>query len=137
MNTKELFKTILMGHRWRRKWHPTPVFLPGESQGWRSLVGCRLWGRTESDMTEAPQQLAMGHRRCTVSLRCIMLYLSALCRYVFFYKLKIECLWQPYIDQVHQHLFFPNSICSLYVSMTYFGNSSNILSFSLSLYLLW
>ena len=32
-------------------WHPTPVFLPGESQ--RSLVGCRLWGRTESDTTEA------------------------------------------------------------------------------------
>ena len=30
---------------WRRKWQPTPVFLPGESQGW-SLVGCRLWGRT-------------------------------------------------------------------------------------------
>ena len=29
---------------WRRKWHPTPVFLPGESQGWGSLVGCRLWG---------------------------------------------------------------------------------------------
>ena len=28
---------------WRRKWQPTPVFLPGESQGWRSLVGCRLW----------------------------------------------------------------------------------------------
>ena len=38
---------------WRRKWQPTPVFLPGESQGWRSLVGCRLWGRTESDTTEA------------------------------------------------------------------------------------
>ena len=31
----------------------TPVFLPGESQGWGSLVGCRLWGRTESDTTEA------------------------------------------------------------------------------------
>ena len=29
---------------WRRKWQPTPVFLPGESQGRRSLVGCRLWG---------------------------------------------------------------------------------------------
>ena len=39
--------------RWRRKWQPTPVFLPGESQGWGSLVGCRLWGRTESDTTEA------------------------------------------------------------------------------------
>ena len=34
---------------WRRKWQPTPVFLPGESQGWRSLVGSRLWGRTELD----------------------------------------------------------------------------------------
>ena len=34
-------------------WQPTPVFLPGESQGWGSLVGCCLWGRTESDMTEA------------------------------------------------------------------------------------
>ena len=39
--------------RWRRKWQPTPVFLPGESQGWRSLVGCRLGGRTELDTTEA------------------------------------------------------------------------------------
>ena len=38
---------------WRRKWQPTPVFLPGEAQGRRSLVGCRLWGRTESDTTEA------------------------------------------------------------------------------------
>ena len=32
---------------WRRKWQPTPVFLPGESQGRGSLVGCRLWGCTE------------------------------------------------------------------------------------------
>ena len=39
--------------RWRRKWQPTPVFLPGESQGWGSLVGCHLWGRTESNTTEA------------------------------------------------------------------------------------
>ena len=37
---------------WRRKWQPTPVFLPGESQGRGSLVGCHLWGRTESDMTD-------------------------------------------------------------------------------------
>ena len=41
---------------WRRKWQPTPVFLPGESQGWRSLVGCHLWGPSESDTTEATQQ---------------------------------------------------------------------------------
>ena len=37
---------------WRRKWQPTPVFLPGESQGWGSLVGYRLWGHPESDTTE-------------------------------------------------------------------------------------
>ena len=41
---------------WRRKWQPTPLFLPRESQGWGSLVGCHLWGRTESDTTEATQQ---------------------------------------------------------------------------------
>ena len=43
-------------HDWRRKWQPTPVFFPGESQGesqgQRSLLGCRLWGRTESDTTD-------------------------------------------------------------------------------------
>ena len=37
---------------WRRKWQLTPVFLPRESQGQGSLVGCRLWGHAESDMTE-------------------------------------------------------------------------------------
>ena len=41
---------------WRRKWQPTPVFLPGESQGQGILVGCRLCGRRESDMTEVTQQ---------------------------------------------------------------------------------
>jgi len=39
--------------RWRRKWQPTPVFFPGESQGRGSLVGCCLWGHSELDMTEA------------------------------------------------------------------------------------
>ena len=37
---------------WRWKWQPTPVFLPVESQGWGSPVGCHLWGHTESDTTE-------------------------------------------------------------------------------------
>ena len=41
---------------WRRKWKPTPAFLPGESQGQESLVGCRLWGHTELDTTEATWQ---------------------------------------------------------------------------------
>ena len=44
--------SLFTSMHWRRKWQPTPMFLPGESQGWRSLVGCRLWGHTESDMTD-------------------------------------------------------------------------------------
>ena len=42
---------------WRRQWHPTPVLLPGISNRRRSLVGCRRWGRTESDTTEVTQLL--------------------------------------------------------------------------------
>ena len=34
---------------WRRRWHPTPVLLPGKSHGWRTLVGCSPWGRWGSD----------------------------------------------------------------------------------------
>ena len=41
---------------WRRKWQPTPVFLPGESQEQGSLVGCCLWDRTELDTTEVTQE---------------------------------------------------------------------------------
>ena len=60
MGTGVICKNVLLAKtaplKWRRKWQPTPVFLPGESQGQRSLVGCHLWGRTESDTTEATQQ---------------------------------------------------------------------------------
>ena len=59
---------------WRRKWQPTPVFLPGESQGRRSLVGCRPWGRTESDMTEAmQQQQQQQQQQQPYDLLCIVL----------------------------------------------------------------
>ena len=44
---------------WRRKWQPTPVFLPGESQGQRSLAGYSPWGRKELDTTE---QLHLSYR---------------------------------------------------------------------------
>ena len=42
--TRDLFR--------RRQWHLTPVLLPGKSHGRRNLVGCRPWGREESDTTE-------------------------------------------------------------------------------------
>ena len=52
---------------WRRKWQPTPVFLPGESQGRGSLVGCHLWGRTEShdwsDLTATGQIMLSNSMR--------------------------------------------------------------------------
>ena len=37
---------------WRKNWQPTPVFLPGEAHGQRSLAGYSPWGRKESDTTE-------------------------------------------------------------------------------------
>ena len=45
---------------WRRKWHPTPVLLPGESHGRRSLVGYSPWGRKESDTTEQLHSLMLS-----------------------------------------------------------------------------
>ena len=47
----------------RRQWHSTPVLLPGESHGRRSLVGCSPWGHYESDTTE--------WLHCHFSLSCI------------------------------------------------------------------
>ena len=68
---------------WRRKWQPTPVFLPGESQGQGSLVGCCLWGHTESDMTEATQQqkqqLQITYSALLFSLLKCFLYFSNEC----------------------------------------------------------
>ena len=67
---------------WRRKWQPTPVFLPGESQGRGSLVGCRLWGRTESDTTEATQQQQQTRNARSVSSFFFLLpflFLTGIC----------------------------------------------------------
>ena len=52
LDTTERLPSLFTFMHWRRKWQPTPVFLPGESQGRGSLVGCHLWGSTELDTTE-------------------------------------------------------------------------------------
>ena len=49
MCSRPSFFSLFMFTFWRRKWQSTPVFLPGESHGWRTLVGCSPWGRKESD----------------------------------------------------------------------------------------
>ena len=78
---------------WRRKWQPTPVFLPGESQGWRtllgwgSLVGCRLWGRTELDTTEATwqqQQQLLGE----TTLGNLTFQIAVLLQFVHFTRVR-------------------------------------------------
>ena len=63
---------------WRRKWQPTPVFLPGESQGWGSLMGCRLWGRT------------VGHDWSDLAV-AKLLYFDYCIPILFFFLLKDKC----------------------------------------------
>ena len=67
---------------WRRKWQPTPVFLPGESQGRGSLVGCRLWGHTESDTTEATSQQHLVLYSRTLFIHLLSHYCSENSSYV-------------------------------------------------------
>ena len=55
---------------WRRKWQPTPVFLPGESHGQRSLAGYSPRGRTESDTAERLHSLTHSHTICMATARC-------------------------------------------------------------------
>ena len=62
----------------RRQWHPTPVLLPGESQGQRSLVGGHLWGSIELDTTER-----LSSSSSCVSFRCTAKWLSYTCTYIY------------------------------------------------------
>ena len=76
---------------WRRKWQPTLVFLPAESQGQGSLVGCRLWGHTESDMTEATYQ----QQRCVTVFLCFNLSIPD----------NIRCAASLHMLICHVHIF--------------------------------
>ena len=58
---------------WRRKWRPTPVFLPGEFQGQRSLEGYSPWGRKESDMTEQLIHTLLT-KRFIDPIKCIIIH---------------------------------------------------------------
>jgi len=72
---------------WRRKWQPTPVFLPGESQGRGSLLGCCLWGRTESGMTERlSSSSSIPLYICTTSLSTDLWWIIRLLSYLGYCK---------------------------------------------------
>ena len=117
---------------WRRKWQPTPVFLPGESRGQRSLVGCSSWGRKESDMTE------WLHSLTKVGKASLILPWSG-----YFYKFKqkrkiINALkklqkWQPHYQITEFGIFHViifsevEKICSwmgikIYINIVFMGS---------------
>ena len=71
---------------WRMKWQPTPVFLPGESQGQGSLVGCRVWDHTESDTTKVTQQQQLSKK----PVRSVM---SNFLQLYGLYPARLLCPW--------------------------------------------
>ena len=104
---------------WRRKWQPTPVFLPGESQGWWSLVGCRLWG--------CP---TVGHDRSDLAAwiyleRWIVFYVS----FIWFINCQ-EYSWLSSMKEVEFSPFntsqFPTLSCNFDYFITYYIAYKNI-----------
>ena len=93
---------------WRRKWQPTPLFLPGESQGRGSLVGCRLWDRTVghdcSDLAAAAAFNSYFFTLCNVSL-CFLLHLPQFRSSLFLF---VCCK--------NLSLFYPSPVLLLYSS---------------------
>ena len=87
---------------WRRKWQPTPVFLPGESQGQRGLVGCRLWGRTESDMTEVTYSSSSSGR-----ILCVLAHL--LLTKTLRGKYNCACILQRKKNETERLMLCPSS----------------------------
>ena len=63
---------------WRRKWQPTPVFLPGESHAQRSLAGSSPWGHRDSDTTEQlRKKIAVSLNIGKLSLKCLKITLMS------------------------------------------------------------
>ena len=59
-----MYMCICIYTLWRRKWQPTPVFLPGESHGQRSLADHDPWGRRESDTAEVTEHAYIHTYAC-------------------------------------------------------------------------
>ena len=93
---------------WRRKWQLTPVFLPGESHGWRSLVGYSPWGCKESDTTE------WLHYRYLYIVVLVTQLCPSLCA-------LMDCRWQGFsvhgILQARKLEWVANPFSSVYISM--------------------
>ena len=87
-DTTQQLNYLYSNSHWRRKWQPTPVFLPGEFHGQRSLVCCSPWGHRESDMTKSLTRTdthTHTHSFIQLQLQCIKL-LQIPFAIVYFYK---------------------------------------------------
>ena len=87
---------------WRRKWQPTPVFLPGESQGWRSLVGCHLWGRRR--VRHNWSDLAAAAAACT-ELLCTHISIHSVIQMTLYEKILIITAYKvTQVSHIHYHM---------------------------------
>ena len=97
----------------RRKQQPTPVFLPGESQGRGSLVGCHLWGHIESDTTEVTQQQQQVYIYDITQFSFSHMYTST------FFKVKpsiLHCSYCAYTSFLHtkkDHVVIYTATCPI------------------------
>ena len=111
--------------QWRRKWQPTPVFLPGESQGQRSLVGCRQWGHRVghdwSDLAVAAAVINSWHitAHMTFSISVALAVIFSL-SFLIFLVLSFSKILDP--------LHYLNSFSGRFPIFTSFSCFSGILS---------
>ena len=96
---------------WRRKWQPTPVFLPGESHGQRRLGGYSPWGDKESDMTKVIEHIHSfslnKNWKCICFLHLLGSYANSFCpsstgMKSFWLLRSVICLW-------HIGFYYPQS----------------------------
>jgi len=85
---------------WRRKWQPTLVFLPGESQGQRSLVGCCLWGRTESDTNEVSSSSSIIMKECWIVLKFSCTYWDDHMIFIHPVNIVYHIYWFAYVEKI-------------------------------------
>ena len=80
---------------WRRIWQPSPVFSPGETYGWRSLMGDSLWGLKELDMTEATWHIAA---KCAKGFPCVSVGKESTCRADYLHSRRYK--FSPWIGTI-------------------------------------
>ena len=100
---------------WRRKWQPYPVFLPAESQGWQSLVGCRVYGVAQSQ-TWLKQLSSSSSSDSEAMLRQEWLFFLTYAwfgfiqMWVWFENYRLACIYRKKLLTLFQFMWEPNVI---------------------------